>query len=147
MVMAWRRWCGSGGKVVTVVEVMMLCRGCSGGWWVWRGGVDGGCRGVWWPEHGRMAPEFGRKKRGGGGWWLGTDQCIPGAGDTYLPYNLSRIVAHTSRTADRHHYLPPVGTLPRPFLKSASTSILVVPVKIVGITTHAKTAVCASTAE
>ncbi|GJS13066.1 hypothetical protein Tco_0407538 [Tanacetum coccineum] len=28
-------------------------------------------------------------------------ECIPGAGDTYLPYNLSRVVAHTSRTADR----------------------------------------------
>ncbi|GJY69554.1 hypothetical protein Tco_0472536 [Tanacetum coccineum] len=37
-------------------------------------------------------------------------ECIPGAGDTYLPYNLSRVVAHTSRTADRHHYLPPVVT-------------------------------------
>ncbi|GJW36607.1 zf-CCHC domain-containing protein, partial [Tanacetum coccineum] len=52
-------------------EVMMWCRGCGGGWWVWRGGVDGGCRGVWWPEHGRTAPKFGRKKRGGRGWWLG----------------------------------------------------------------------------
>ncbi|GJW14398.1 hypothetical protein Tco_0018531 [Tanacetum coccineum] len=37
-------------------------------------------------------------------------ECIPGAGDTYLSYNLSRVVAHTSRTADRHHYLPPVVT-------------------------------------
>ncbi|GJV13322.1 retrovirus-related pol polyprotein from transposon TNT 1-94 [Tanacetum coccineum] len=42
MVMAWRRWCGSGGEVVTVVEVTMWCRGCGGGWWVWRGGVDDG---------------------------------------------------------------------------------------------------------
>nr|GFA09134.1 hypothetical protein [Tanacetum cinerariifolium] len=33
---------------------------------------------------------------------------IPVAGDTYLSYNLSCFVAHTSRTADRHHYLPPV---------------------------------------
>ncbi|GKB24662.1 hypothetical protein Tco_0864063 [Tanacetum coccineum] len=37
-------------------------------------------------------------------------ECIPGAGDTYLPYNFSRVVADTSRTADRHHYLPPVVT-------------------------------------
>ncbi|GJS15574.1 hypothetical protein Tco_0410046 [Tanacetum coccineum] len=37
-------------------------------------------------------------------------QCIPGAGDTYIPYNWSRVVAHTSRSADRHHYLPPVVT-------------------------------------
>ncbi|GJV31976.1 hypothetical protein Tco_1392376 [Tanacetum coccineum] len=73
MVMAARRWYGSGGEVVTVVEVMMWCRGCGGGWWVWRGGVDGGCHGVWWPEHGRTAPEFGPKKRGGGGWWLGSE--------------------------------------------------------------------------
>ncbi|GJW58770.1 hypothetical protein Tco_0105501 [Tanacetum coccineum] len=38
------------------------------------------------------------------------NKCIPGAGDTYLPYNLSRVVAHKSYTADRHHYLPPVMT-------------------------------------
>ncbi|GJV62332.1 hypothetical protein Tco_1468432 [Tanacetum coccineum] len=37
-------------------------------------------------------------------------ECIPSAGDTYLSYNLSRVVAHTSHTADRHHYLPPVMT-------------------------------------
>ncbi|GJX84217.1 hypothetical protein Tco_0334991 [Tanacetum coccineum] len=66
--MAARRWYGSGGEVVTVVEVMMWCRRCGGGWWVWRGGVDGGCHGVWWLEHGRMASKFGQKKRGGGGW-------------------------------------------------------------------------------
>ncbi|GKA73213.1 hypothetical protein Tco_0779429 [Tanacetum coccineum] len=71
MVMAWRRWCGNDGEVVTVVEVMMWCRRCGGDWWVWRGGVDGGYRGVWCPEHGQTVPEFGRKKRGGEGWWLG----------------------------------------------------------------------------
>nr|GEZ63158.1 hypothetical protein [Tanacetum cinerariifolium] len=37
-------------------------------------------------------------------------QCIPGASDTYLSYNLSRVVAHTPRTADRHHYFPLVVT-------------------------------------
>ncbi|GJY38327.1 hypothetical protein Tco_0424691 [Tanacetum coccineum] len=37
-------------------------------------------------------------------------QCIPGAGYTYLLYNLSRVVTHTSRTTDRHHDLPPVVT-------------------------------------
>ncbi|GKC34923.1 hypothetical protein Tco_1047307, partial [Tanacetum coccineum] len=60
MVMAWRRWCGSDGEVVTVVEVTMWCRGCSGGWWVWRGSVDDGCRGV---AAGRLAedqPKVGR---------------------------------------------------------------------------------------
>ncbi|GJS89553.1 hypothetical protein Tco_0772189 [Tanacetum coccineum] len=41
-------------------------------------------------------------------------QCIPDAGDTYLLYNLSCVLAHTSRTADRHQYLPPVVTLIMP---------------------------------
>nr|GEW65712.1 protein kinase-like domain, concanavalin A-like lectin/glucanase domain protein [Tanacetum cinerariifolium] len=30
----------AGGEEVTVVEVMTWCRGCGGGWWVWRGVDD-----------------------------------------------------------------------------------------------------------
>ncbi|GJW41651.1 hypothetical protein Tco_0067496, partial [Tanacetum coccineum] len=52
---------GSGGVAAMMVAAVGY-DDLGGGWWVWRGGVDGGCRGVWWPEHGRTALEFGRKK-------------------------------------------------------------------------------------
>nr|GEW31742.1 hypothetical protein [Tanacetum cinerariifolium] len=76
----------AGGEEVMVVEVMTWCRGCGGGWWVWRGGVDddddggdvavdgvevvevvwmrsdGGMAGGRWPENGRSGAGFSERR-------------------------------------------------------------------------------------